>query len=120
EAEVQPRRVVGHAKRPLYSHASSGSSREEVTLPLPVAQPLQQGPVPSGRNPASGRRPSVIGTPSRQTCPRPILMQSDSQSVENVSFNTFAHVFAPEKLEIGLPRLRMSWTFLQDLPKAVC
>ena len=50
---------------------------------------------------------------------RPILMQLDLQSVEKAPFSTFAWAFAPKMLEIGLPRLRMSWSFLQDLSKAV-
>ena len=36
---------------------------------------------------------------------RPILMTSDLQSVKKVSFSTFAWVFAPEMLKIGISRL---------------
>ena len=46
-------------------------------------------------------------------------MQLDLQSVEKAIFSTFACVFAPKMLEIGLPRLRISRSFLQDLSRAV-
>ena len=47
-------------------------------------------------------------------------MQLDLQSVANVLFRTFAWVFFAAKMfEIGLPRLRMSRSFLQDLSRAV-
>ena len=39
---------------------------------------------------------------------RPILTPLDLQSVQ-VPFSTFARVFAPKMLEIGLPRPRMTW-----------
>ena len=48
-----------------------------------------------------------------QTILRPILLQLDLQSVEKVPFSTFAWAFAPKTLEISLPRLRMSRSFLQ-------
>ena len=46
-------------------------------------------------------------------------MELDLQSVEKVPFSTFGWALAPNKLEIGLPRLRMSRSFLQDLSRAV-
>ena len=46
------------------------------------------------------------------------MMQLDLQSVEKAIFSTFACVFAPKMLEIGLPRLRMSRSFLQHLSRA--
>ena len=48
------------------------------------------------------------------------LTQLDLQSVEKVPFSTFASDFPPKMLEIGLPRLRISRRFLQDLSRAVC
>ena len=50
---------------------------------------------------------------------RPIIMQLDLQSVEKVPFSTFAWTFAPKILEIGLLRLRMTWSFRQYLSGAV-
>ena len=50
---------------------------------------------------------------------RPILMQLDLQSLEKVPFSTFTWDFAPKMLEIDLPRLRMTWSFLQDLSRSV-
>ena len=50
---------------------------------------------------------------------RPILMQLDSQSVEKVPFSTFVRAFAPKIKGIGLSRLRMSRSFLQDLSRVV-
>ena len=50
---------------------------------------------------------------------RPIVIQLDLQSVEKVPFGRFTLAFAPNMLEIGLPRLRMTWSFLQDLSRAV-
>ena len=50
---------------------------------------------------------------------RPIITQLDLQSVQKVPFGTFAWAFAPNTLEIGPPRLRMTWSFLQDLSRAV-
>ena len=47
------------------------------------------------------------------------MMQLDLQSVEKAIFSTFACVFAPKMLEIGLPRLRISRSLLQDLYRAV-
>ena len=47
-------------------------------------------------------------------------MQLDLQSVEKVPFSTFAWAFASEILEIALPRLRMSWSFLEDLSIQSC
>ena len=46
-------------------------------------------------------------------------MQLDLRSVEKVPFSTFTWVFARKMLGIGLPRLRMTWSFLQDLSRAV-
>ena len=46
-------------------------------------------------------------------------MQLDLQSVQQVPFSTFARAFTPKMLEIGIPRLRMSRSFLQDLSRAV-
>ena len=55
----------------------------------------------------------------RRFCLRPTIMQLDLQSVEKVPFSTLAWVFAPKMFEIGLPRLRMACSFLQDLSRAV-
>lgn len=50
---------------------------------------------------------------------RPILRQSDLQSVEKVAFqHTFARAFDPKMREIGRSRLRMGWTFPKDLSGA--
>ena len=46
-------------------------------------------------------------------------MQFELQPVEKVSFSKFAWAFAPKMLEIGLPRLGMTWSFLQGLSRAV-
>ena len=46
-------------------------------------------------------------------------MQSDLQSVGNGAIGTFARAFAPKMCETAVSRLRMSWTFLQDLSRAV-
>ena len=46
-------------------------------------------------------------------------MQLDFHSVEKVPFSAFAWTFAPKMLEIGLPRLRVNRSFLQDLSRAV-
>ena len=46
-------------------------------------------------------------------------MQLDVQSVEKAAFSTFALAFAPKKLELGLARLGMSRSFLQDLSRAI-
>ena len=45
-------------------------------------------------------------------------MQSDLQSVGNGAIGTFARVFTPKMNETALSHLRMSWTFVQDLPRA--
>ena len=50
---------------------------------------------------------------------RPLLMQSDLQSVGNGAISTFARAFAPKICETAVSRLRMTWTFLQDLSRAV-
>ena len=50
---------------------------------------------------------------------RPFLMQLDLQSVKKVPFSTFAWAVARKMLEIGLPGLKMSRSFLQDLSRAV-
>ena len=42
-------------------------------------------------------------------------MQSDLQSVEKGRFSTFARTFAPKMCEIGISRLRMGRTVLEDL-----
>ena len=39
--------------------------------------------------------------------------------LNEVPFRTFAWALAPKILEIGLPRPRMTWSFLQDLSRAV-
>ena len=49
---------------------------------------------------------------------RPILTQMDLQAVEKILFSTFAWALAPKMLELCLPRLRMSRSFLQDLSGA--
>ena len=46
-------------------------------------------------------------------------MRLDLQSVEKVPFSTFAWAFASKMLEIGIARLRMSRSFLHNLPRAV-
>ena len=46
-------------------------------------------------------------------------MQSDLQSVGNGAIGTFARAFAPKMCETAVSRLRMTWTFLQDLSRAV-
>ena len=46
-------------------------------------------------------------------------MKLDLQSVEKVAFSTFAWALASKILEIGLPRLKISCNFLQDLSRAV-
>ena len=46
-------------------------------------------------------------------------MQSDSQSVGNGVISTFARAFAPKKCKTAVSHLRMTWTFLQDLSRAV-
>ena len=43
----------------------------------------------------------------------------DLQSVEKVAPRTFAGAFVPKMLDFGLARLRMTWSFLQDLSRAV-
>ena len=50
---------------------------------------------------------------------RPLLMQSDLQPVGNGAIGTFTRVFAPKMCEVAVSRLRMTWTFLQDLSRAV-
>ena len=47
-------------------------------------------------------------------CVRLVLVQLDLQSVEKVHFSTFAWAYAPKTLEIDLPRLSMSRSFLED------
>ena len=46
-------------------------------------------------------------------------MQLDLQSVEKVAFSTLAWGWTPKMVEIGLPRVRMSRSFLQDLSRVV-
>ena len=46
-------------------------------------------------------------------------MQSDWQSVGNGAVSTFARAFAPKLCETTVSRLVMTWTFLQDLSRAV-
>ena len=48
---------------------------------------------------------------------RPILKQLDLQSGEKVPFSTFARAFAPKKLELGLPRVRMTLSFSETYPE---
>ena len=50
---------------------------------------------------------------------RPLLMQSDLQSVGNGAIGTFTRAFAPKMCEVAVSRLRMTWTYLQDLSRAV-
>ena len=57
---------------------------------------------------------SVRGVPLR-----PLLMQSDLQSVENGAISTFARAFALKMCETAVSRLRMTWTILQDLSRAI-
>ena len=42
---------------------------------------------------------------------RPLLMQSNLQSVGNGAVGTFARAFAPKMCETAVSRLRMTWTF---------
>ena len=46
-------------------------------------------------------------------------MQSDWQSVGNGAVSTFARAFAPKLCETAVSRVRITWTFLQDLSRAV-
>ena len=47
--------------------------------------------------------------------PRPVVMQSDLQSVEKVPFSTFARTLPPKRHEISLARLEIGRFFLHDL-----
>ena len=49
----------------------------------------------------------------------PLLMQSGLQSVGDGAISTFARVFALKMCETDVSRLRTTWTFLQDLSRAV-
>ena len=49
----------------------------------------------------------------------PLLTQSDMQSVGNGAIGMFARAFASKMCETAVSRLRMSWTYLQDLSRAV-
>ena len=55
----------------------------------------------------------------RSVALRPLLMQSDLQSVGDGAIGTFTRAFAPKMCETAAPRLRMTWTVLQDLSRAV-
>ena len=46
-------------------------------------------------------------------------MQSGLQAVENGAIGTFARHFGPKMGETAVSCLRMTWTFLQDLSRAV-
>ena len=50
---------------------------------------------------------------------KPLLMQSDLQSVGNGAISTFARAFAPKMCETAVSRLRMTLAILQDLSRAV-
>ena len=49
----------------------------------------------------------------------PLLMQSDLRSVGIGAIGAFARAFAPKMCETAVSRFRMTWTFLQDLSRAV-